>query len=271
MSGEYEIAHHYWSHQKAGSPELFGVADIGGGGVTEVLYRHHEELRRLRRIISIDKEKSVLELGCGNGRWVVSLAPLVKHYVAVDFSSQMLEMARKRAAQLRLTNITFCQTAAQDFFPKDNFDIIYLAGVSQYLHDADLAQLLQRLLPRLSPGGVIVDRSTIHCWRYCFSEQPGYFCIYRTAAELIRLFESAGLVNTYRKESYRFLNFPATVQKLLWRRRTARLVAATAPLSFMLLRMAAFLGRFFLKSGETAPYSHDFFLFQKRNDGNPRV
>jgi hypothetical protein len=64
----FETASRYWATQPSEKPELAGVPAHGGGGPTEALYREYEELRHFQRIISIDKSKSLLELGCGNGR-----------------------------------------------------------------------------------------------------------------------------------------------------------------------------------------------------------
>src|SRR5690606_38111835 len=36
---------------------------------------------------------SVLDLGCGNGRWAEALRPRLAHYVGVDFSNELLEEA----------------------------------------------------------------------------------------------------------------------------------------------------------------------------------
>ncbi len=264
MKCDYEKARNYWGHKKGVTPEIYGVAGIGGAGLTEIVYRHHEELRHLLRIVPFEEKDSVLELGCGNGRWVTSIAPLVENYVAVDFSKQMLDISRDRARRLGLTNITFCEAEAQHYSPSMNFDTVYLSGVSQYLHDEDLKKLLQRLLSHMPPDGVVVDRSTIHRRCSSSSTQPDYFSIYRTTKDLISIFESAGLENFYQRQSYAFLSFPRTIQRILNASRTANLVAALAPLSFVVLRFCAHMNRaLFEHKGELVDYSHDFFLFRK--------
>jgi SAM-dependent methyltransferase len=264
-SGDYRTSRDYWSRPANLDPQLAGVAAIGGAGMAEILYRHHEELRHLKRIARFDKNTAVLELGCGNGRWVESLAPLVDRYVAVDFSEGMLALSRERVRRSGLTNVTFHAAAVQEYVPDRSFDVIYLSGVSQYLHDAELEQLLGRMTSHLSADGVVVDRSTIHRRRRELSSQPGYFCIYRTADELLKTFACAGLENVYHGESYRFLNFPEPVQRMLRRPATARLVAATAGVSHAALRMGAAISRRIAGDvGELVEYSHDFLAFRRR-------
>ena len=262
---DYQLSHDYWMRQAAECQELMGVSDIGGCGLTEVLYRHFEEVRHLQSIVSFDRQKTVLELGSGNGRWVISLAPLVKHYTAVDFSQLMLDIARSRAELLKLNNVTFYRATAQDYTPPIPFDIAYLSGVSQYLHDADLQALLARLNQSLRPGAILIDRSTIHHRQRLLSEQTGYFSIYRTADELKRLFEDAGFVNHYQRPSYRVLNVPGRLGRLLRAGNCARAVAITAPQSFHLLRAIALaVERLWGPTGEMVDFSHDFFLFHRR-------
>ena len=53
------------------------------------------------------KEMNVLEVGCGTGMTATIHAPFVKHYHATDFSSGMIEIARKRAKDKMIHNISF--------------------------------------------------------------------------------------------------------------------------------------------------------------------
>jgi SAM-dependent methyltransferase len=255
----------YWTEETARCPESAGVAGIGGAGMAEILYRHNEELAHLLRIVSFTHEKAVVELGCGTGRWMVSLAGRVKHYTGVDFSRSALAVAARRASDLRLTNVTLQEGSASDFDPVEPIDIWYLSGVSQYLNDADLVDLLKRLVPKLAPGGVVVDRSTLHRRTRTITDNSTYFSIYRTGAELLRLFAQAGLVCTYQQPSYVFLAFPFPVRLGLRTKLAQRLVQATAPGSYAILRRLATLSaRLLGPSGNAVDFTHDFFLFQRR-------
>lgn len=264
IMSDYQTAQHYWSHQIIDDPELLGIAALGGCGATEVRYRHYEEVRHFKRLVPMTEKAVFLELGCGSGRWITALGSSVAHYEAVDFSEQMLDVARCRAKSIGLHNVHFVQTSAQDYVPERTFDVIYLSGVSQYLHDEDLAQLLRRLVPHLAPDGMIVDRSTTHRRHRNISEQQGYFSIYRTGSDLIRVFTNAGLVNSYRADSYTYLNFSRPIQRVLSTRLIGRFVTATAPASFNLLGILARLRyALFAPAGELTDYSHEFFLFRR--------
>src|SRR5205085_1868229 len=128
-----------------------------------------------------------------------SLAPLVKSYTAVELSSTMLDIARKRADELRVRNVIFAHCALQEFVPCETYDIIYLSGVSQYLHDNELKAVVRRLNLALKPGGVIVDRSTLHRFHRSVRQDDEYFSIYRTGDEVRQMFADEGFINCWHK------------------------------------------------------------------------
>lgn len=254
----------YWINQGGQSTELAGVAPIGGMGLTEIIFRHHEEVRHLKKIITIKETTTILELGCGNGRWIQSLAPFVSRYVGVDFSSTMLDLAQTRVTQADLVNVTLIQAEAQDFEPDGKFDLIYLSGISQYIDDDELLAIIIRLVQHLKPGGAILDRSTTHRRERTMSQQPGYFCIYRTRAEIVALYTLAGIANTYQGPSYIFLNFPSMFYKKLNHRWCHKLIINANPVFISLLRVSARLSSaIFGELGEVRDYSHDFLRFHR--------
>ena len=53
----------------------------------------------------LSKEKAVLDIACGIGRLAKFIAPKVKQYVGVDFSSEMIEKAKERYKDC--SNISF--------------------------------------------------------------------------------------------------------------------------------------------------------------------
>ncbi|MFA5455091.1 MAG: class I SAM-dependent methyltransferase [Sulfurimonas sp.] len=56
--------------------------------------------------MDISKEDTVLDIGCGPGTLAIPLAKKVKHVIAIDFSSQMLEELEAYASREGITNIT---------------------------------------------------------------------------------------------------------------------------------------------------------------------
>lgn len=56
---------------------------------------------------------NVLELGCGTGSTAIAHAPYVQHIQAIDFSSNMIEIAQAKADAQNIQNITFLSVRNQ--------------------------------------------------------------------------------------------------------------------------------------------------------------
>jgi 2-polyprenyl-3-methyl-5-hydroxy-6-metoxy-1,4-benzoquinol methylase len=258
-----ETSRKYWNSVDGVSPLLVGVYAMGGGGLVEVIYRHFFELKHLESIVSFNKSTRLLEMGCGTGRWAMSLAPKVNCYVGVDFSRDSLEYAEEEARRRRLTNARFCQASITEFRSSQAFDVVYFSGVSQYLEDSDMIQVLRNIRPLLLDSTVIVDRSTINNRAREVANSDGYFSIYRTPSEIEHLYNSIGFRLLYRNRSYRFLRFTGLVRHPAINRMTATVVSLTKPMSLYAMWGLSFLA----DSIHPVPFeggdrSHDFFLFR---------
>ena len=81
--------------------------------------------------------KTVLDIGCGSGIYAVNFATLGAQYVlGVDFSSQMIELARRRAREYGVEGT--CRFLQANFLEADlkgKFDFTIAMGVFDYLPD----------------------------------------------------------------------------------------------------------------------------------------
>ncbi len=69
------------------------------------------------------KNKIVLDIGCGNGRYAKFLAPSSKKYFALDISKEQLKLAKDRTK--RLKNIKFILSDAEKIpLPNNSVDVI---------------------------------------------------------------------------------------------------------------------------------------------------
>ena len=55
-------------------------------------------------------DMGVLELGCGTGSTAIAHAPYVKHILAIDISSKMIEIAQGKADAKNVENVTFMRS-----------------------------------------------------------------------------------------------------------------------------------------------------------------
>ena len=123
---------------------------------------------------------SVLDVGCGPGRWALDVAidRPEANVIGIDLSREMMEYANARARTQHLKNVSF---RVQDFlentlpFPEQSFDLIHIRFAVGWLKHAGWLLLLNRCFVLLKPGGYAV-----------ITEGEG---IYTTSVALQRLHE----------------------------------------------------------------------------------
>lgn len=257
----------YWN---VSANELRFCYPMGGGGEVEAPYRIFFEARHFKRMVRLARTMTMLELGCGNGRWAVVLAPLVKCYTAVDFSRPALEAARNSICEAGLTNVELREQSVLDFRGERDYDVVYFGGVTQYLQDSEIHRVLDQIAGCTKKDSVIVDRSTVNYKHREIREMEHYCSIYRTPAEIEHIFSQHGFQKTYQKRSYRFMrgarHLPCLERFIHWRSwNIPRLVRLTSPLSLYLIfgvSWAADVIRPIRWQG--GDRSHDFFVFRRK-------
>jgi ubiquinone/menaquinone biosynthesis C-methylase UbiE len=101
----------------------------------------------------------VLDLGSGVGDVALCACRFVGpqgSVTGIDRWYPSLEIARKRAADRGLTNVTFVQSELDDFEPERVYDAIIGRFILQYLPDS--ARLLGRLKNSLQSGGIVISQ-----------------------------------------------------------------------------------------------------------------
>jgi ubiquinone/menaquinone biosynthesis C-methylase UbiE len=89
--------------------------------------RPEDELRQWggERLV---RSKRVLDLGCGDGRFALCIAPVALSVVGVDPDPEGITAAKKHARTARLRNVRFVVGAAQTLpYPAEVFDVVILS------------------------------------------------------------------------------------------------------------------------------------------------
>ncbi|MEM9621404.1 MAG: class I SAM-dependent methyltransferase [Pseudomonadota bacterium] len=97
----------------------------------------------------------VLEVGCGTGSTALAHAPYAQHIRATDFSAQMIDIARRKAAEAQVENVEFVQGSVNEALGgTEQYDVILALSVLHLL--PDWQDVLRAAEQKLAPGGVLV-------------------------------------------------------------------------------------------------------------------
>lgn len=103
----------------------------------------------LREIQGLTASDSILELGCGTGRWVSELAPRSRLAVGLDLSiGMLLEVAAERSGTVRV-----CGSAGRVPFQGPRFDLVVAVNVIHHL--AEPRSLVTEAARLLRPRGAL--------------------------------------------------------------------------------------------------------------------
>ena len=126
---------------------------------------------------NISKESVGFDLGCGSGRWAISIAPKVKKLICIDPSSA-LDIAKKN-----LSNFDNCEfeSATVDDISIDNnsMDFGYSLGVLH--HVPDTAMGIKQCVEKLKKGAPLL----LYLY-YRFDNRPLWFRFIWSISDLIR-------------------------------------------------------------------------------------
>ncbi len=142
--------------------------------------------------------RKILDVGCGSGRYAIELARAGAEVVGVDFSEEMLKMARTRAADAGVEDKTTFINGDFTTWSREadtRFDASYAMGVLDYIDDAPafirmMASVSDEVIASFPPPTPV--RMPLRKLRYWARNCPVHFY---WQSEIKRMFHDAGLRN----------------------------------------------------------------------------
>ena len=136
-----------------GNPELLDAAT-------------REVVELLEQLAVLGRERHVLDIGCGIGRFEQALAARAAAITGIDIAAGMIEAARKRCAGLR--NVRLIETSGRDLspFPPASFDLVLAIDAMPYVYRAGAALVAMHFAEVarvLRPGGDCVILNLSYC------------------------------------------------------------------------------------------------------------
>ena len=110
-----------------------------------------------RTLSYLTPQMRVLEMGCGTGTTALRLAPHIKAFVGTDQSSEMIRIARDKAADEH-SNLEFrVLGAAESAQLEEGFDVVMGFNLFHLVPDADA--VLADIFKILKPGGLMISKT----------------------------------------------------------------------------------------------------------------
>lgn len=135
-------------------------------------------------------DAEVLEFGCGTGSTAIEHAPYVQHLHATDLSAKMIEIARSKASEQGVANVTFERSTIEELsFPDESFDAVLGLSILHLLENKEAA--IAKVHRLLKPGGAFVTSTA------CLGDTMKFF---KVIAPIGKLFGLMPLVKVFTTE-----------------------------------------------------------------------
>jgi SAM-dependent methyltransferase len=106
----------------------------------------------LRARVPLDGNGRLLDLACGTGQVAFALASDVAEVWAVDLEAELIELGRRKAQRLGITNMQWIASAAEDVALQGAFDLV---AVGNAFHRLDRDAVAQRLATHVAERGCV--------------------------------------------------------------------------------------------------------------------
>ncbi|MDC0271408.1 class I SAM-dependent methyltransferase [Akkermansiaceae bacterium] len=156
-----------------------GVGMLTEGNEYYARARTMEEFQLLDKLVS-RKNKKILEIGCGSGRYAPYFARRGISYLGIDISGEMISLAKSIYGNndplikfLHIDDVSVLN---------DHFDLIIFGGITQYLNDDEVSEIVAKCSNLTN--GQIITRDTLALRARQTITNADYPVVYRTGDEL---------------------------------------------------------------------------------------
>ena len=139
---------------------------------------------------------SIIDVGCGDGRYTFLLAEHASNVTGYDISTPLIEQAKKTAEKNNAANVSFEVQEIEAVAPLEKFDLVSCLGVTScIISETKFLAFIVRLKELSKKGGylLLIDTlSTVQTQRA--SDGSGYLAKYRSIDDYRQLFSRRGFI-----------------------------------------------------------------------------
>lgn len=148
----------------------------------------------LRQFLPINKKASLLEVGCGSGRNLFSLAPHVNNAFGIDVSEKQINNAERWKKKKNADNIFFFNNADKLFMLCPNIRCLFTMWVLQgFRDDINLLGMIRTYMARLPTVKTFIFFEQVATQSYVVEEESSFYKKIRTVKDYKQLFSQVGL------------------------------------------------------------------------------
>ena len=104
----------------------------------------------------LDSNDVVLDYACGPGTITIEIAESVKTIHGIDISSGMIEVAKRKVAQLNIENVDLEQSNLfNEQYEKESFNVVLAFNILHFIEDTP--KVMMRINDLLKPGGLFIS------------------------------------------------------------------------------------------------------------------
>jgi ubiquinone/menaquinone biosynthesis C-methylase UbiE len=131
---------------------------IWGETVTDEFWNEQsvkEHFNEFLNGIELLKDWTILDYGCGVGRTLKLVAPLVQFAIGVDISHDMIELSKKYLKGIKNVQTHEINGVDLSLFPDNKFNFVFEKGVFTHIPDTEITKNILREIARvLKPNGI---------------------------------------------------------------------------------------------------------------------
>lgn len=118
--------------------------------------RYKDQERHLIQLVKVYNFRSILEIGCGFGRYTKILYDLFQpdSYVALDVSDAQLERAKKYVGHAK---VDFNCTRVQDFEINKKFDLVFASEILMHIEFEYIEAVIKKMIEFSSNKIITID------------------------------------------------------------------------------------------------------------------